>query len=126
MTKPNEHPWDTSRPGSTEAFERKMGEWAEREWTAWLAVHLAFPFKAIREEDFEHSFFDEDAARAPFGVGHTMEILGGRIHVSKESDLPTAGRRGQFLNVFGENVSSIMRAGTGSGGLSDPALLIRI
>ena len=70
------HLWDSSRPGSDEAFDRKYGEWEKRDWMTWLAENLVFPFKASREEDADDAHFREGAARALFRLGHRMEIMG--------------------------------------------------
>ncbi len=78
----NEHAWDPNEsdqgnlPESEDAFDRKYEEWQKRDWMTWLPENLAFPFKATREEDEDDAYFQEGAAKAPFRLGHTMEITG--------------------------------------------------
>ncbi len=76
MSVEDDHLWDSSRPGSDEAFDRKYEEWDKRDWLTWLGENLVFPFKATREEDEDDAYFREGAARALFRLGHTMEIMG--------------------------------------------------
>ncbi len=76
MSKKNEHLWDGEGDEASEAFEEKMEEWEERDWMTWLKENLAFPFKVIREEDDDDAYFLEGADKAPFRLGHTMELLG--------------------------------------------------
>lgn len=77
-----DHSWDLSEsakgnlPESDEAFELKYEQWAKRDWMTWLAEHLAFPFTVTREEDEDDAYFQPGAAKAPFRLGHTMEIVG--------------------------------------------------
>lgn len=81
MSNIENHSWDLSEgddgylPESDEAFEKKLEEWAARDWTQWLARHLAFPFTVTREEDDDDAYFAAGAAKAPFRLGHKMEVL---------------------------------------------------
>ncbi len=59
---------------SEDAFEKKYEEWEGRDWMKWLTANLTFPFTATREEDMDDASFGD--AKAPFQVGHKMEILG--------------------------------------------------
>lgn len=54
----DDHRWDSEgdeegffAPESEAAFEKKLKEWARRDWPAWLSRHLSFPFAVIRDED---------------------------------------------------------------------------
>jgi hypothetical protein len=82
MSHTEDHRWDLSEsddgylPESDEAFEQKLEEWAARDWPAWLAQHLAFPFTVTREEDEDDAYFAKGAAKAPFRLGHQMEVVG--------------------------------------------------
>lgn len=76
MAGDNAQLWDSDRRGSTEAFNRKTAEWEKREWMTWLAEHLTFPFTVTREEDEDDAYFEEGADKAPFRLGHTMQIVG--------------------------------------------------
>ena len=82
MSNIEDHRWDLSEgedgnlPECDEAFEQKMEEWAERDWPKWLAQQLAFPFAVTREEDDDDAYFAEGAAKAPFRLGHKMEVVG--------------------------------------------------
>ena len=69
-----DHLWDSSRPGSDEAFDRKYEEWEKRHWMTWLAENLVFPFKATREEDEDDAYFQEGAARALFRLGPRWKL----------------------------------------------------
>ncbi|MEK7674704.1 MAG: calcium-binding protein [Verrucomicrobiota bacterium] len=77
-----DHRWDLSEdddgylPECDEAFEQKMEEWAARHWPQWLAQQLAFPFTVTREEDDDDAYFAAGAAKAPFRLGHKMEVVG--------------------------------------------------
>lgn len=56
MSEPYDTSWDIRRtehgtlPESDEVFERKFSEWQRRDWSAWLQVHLTFPFVVVRKE----------------------------------------------------------------------------
>jgi hypothetical protein len=76
MSNEDEHLWDGSGTKAYEAFERKFEEWERRNWRAWLSANLTFPFKVSREEDEDDAYFQVGADKAPFRLGHTMEILG--------------------------------------------------
>ncbi len=76
MTDDDAHLWDSNRRGSTDAFNRKMEEWQKRDWMTWLAANLTFPFSVTREEDEDDAYFQKGATKAPFRLGHTMEVLG--------------------------------------------------
>lgn len=82
MSNTEDHPWDLNEredgylPESDEAFEQKMEEWAARDWPAWLGQHLTFPFQATREEDDDDAYFSPGAAKAPFRLGHKMQVVG--------------------------------------------------
>lgn len=81
MSDKDDHSWDLEEseegnlPGSDDAFDQKHAEWRERNWMDWLSANLVFPFKATREEDEDDAYFQKGAARSPFRLGHTMEIL---------------------------------------------------
>jgi hypothetical protein len=81
MSNIEDHSWDLSErdegylPESDEAWERKMKEWAARDWPQWLAQRLALPFMVTREEDDDDAYFLEGAAKAPFRLGHKMQVL---------------------------------------------------
>ena len=75
MTDDDAHLWDSNRRGSTDAFNRKIEQWQKRDWMTWLAKNLTFPFSVTREEDEDDAYFQKGAARAPFRLGHEMEIL---------------------------------------------------
>lgn len=74
MSDKDDHRW--ALRDSHEAFERKQEEWDARDWPKWLAQHLTFPFTARREDDDGDAYFVEGAAKAPFRLGHKMEVLG--------------------------------------------------
>jgi len=82
MSNTEDHRWDLSEgedgnlPESDEAFEQKMEEWAARDWPQWLAQQLAFPFTVKREEDEDDAYFAKGAAKAPFRLGHQMQVVG--------------------------------------------------
>ena len=82
MSKIEDHSWDLSEgddgylPECDEAWEQKLEEWEARDWPKWLAKHLAFPFTVTREEDEDDAYFAAGAAKAPFRLGHKMEVLG--------------------------------------------------
>ena len=77
-----DHSWDLNQgddgylPGCDEAWEQKLEEWAVRDWPKWLSQQLAFPFTAMREEDDDDAYFKAGAAKAPFRLGHKMEVVG--------------------------------------------------
>src|ERR1035441_4710449 len=81
MSSTEDHRWDLSEdkdgylPECDEVFEQKMEEWAARNWPQWLAQQLAFPFTITREEDDDDAYFKEGAAKAPFRLGHKMEVV---------------------------------------------------
>ena len=78
----HEHSWDLSEsddgylPEDDDAFEKKLEEWEQRDWLDWLSKHLSFPFTVTREEDDDDAYFQKGAARAPFRLGHKMQVLG--------------------------------------------------
>lgn len=82
MSHSEDHRWDLSQredgylPESDEAFEQKMEAWAARDWPEWLADHLSFPFRVTRKEDDDDAYFQKGAAKAPFRLGHKMEVAG--------------------------------------------------
>ena len=82
MNNTEDHRWDLSEdddgylPESDEAFEQKLEEWMARDWPQWLARQLAFPFTVTREEDEDDAYFAAGAAKAPFRLGHKMEVVG--------------------------------------------------
>ena len=82
MNDTDDHDWDPRKssrgklPTSGEAFEKKFEEWAERDWPKWLLQQLAFPFTVTREEDEDDAYFAAGAAKAPFRLGHKMEVVG--------------------------------------------------
>jgi hypothetical protein len=77
----DDHRWDLSEsdkayvPECDDAFEQKMDEWQARDWADWLARNLTFPFTVTREEDEDDAYFASGAAKAPFRLGHKMEVL---------------------------------------------------
>lgn len=81
MSDTDEHLWDLNEsddgnlPESKDAFERKFEEWSARDWPEWLAKNLTFPFTVSREEDEDDAYFAPGAAKAPFRLGHKMEVL---------------------------------------------------
>lgn len=81
MNETDDHRWDLSEsdkgylPECEESFEKKLAEWEERDWPDWLAKHLTFPFVVVREEDEDDAYFAAGAAKAPFRLGHKMEVL---------------------------------------------------
>ena len=81
MTNADEHRWDLHEgdkgylPECDEAFDRKFEEWQGRDWPGWLAKHLTFPFTVTREEDEDDAYFSPGAAKAPFPLGHKMDVL---------------------------------------------------
>ncbi len=82
MSNTEDHRWDLQEsddgylPESEDAFEQKMKEWATRDWPVWLVQHLTFPFQATREEDDDDAYFAKGAAKAPFRLGHKMQVVG--------------------------------------------------
>ena len=82
MNNNEDHRWDLSEgddgylPECDEAWEQKLEEWEARDWPKWLAEHLTFPFTVTREEDDDDAYFAAGAAKAPFRLGHKMEVLG--------------------------------------------------
>ena len=76
------HPWDLRQsskgnlPASREAFDKKYAEWQKRDWMKWLEENLTFPFTVTREEDDDDAYFLPGAAKAPFRLGHTFEVVG--------------------------------------------------
>jgi hypothetical protein len=81
MDEPCDDSWDLvedntgCHPRSKDAFDLKCEEWACRDWMAWLRENLSFPFKATRVEDDDDAYFTDVADRAPFRLGHAMEVL---------------------------------------------------
>jgi len=81
MSKRDDHSWDLNErddgylPESDEAYDRKLEEWQARNWPDWLAKHLTFPFTVIREDDEDDAIFAPGAAKAPFRLGHKMDVL---------------------------------------------------
>ncbi|MBP7828046.1 MAG: hypothetical protein BWX84_00302 [Verrucomicrobia bacterium ADurb.Bin118] len=81
MSIADDHRWDLREredgylPESDEAFDQKFEEWQERDWPDWLAKNLTFPFSVTREEDEDDAYFAPGAAKAPFRLGHKMEVL---------------------------------------------------
>lgn len=68
------HDWDLDEDGG--AFEKKFEEWDKRNWMTWLSENLSFPFKVTREEDEDDAYFLPGASKAPFRLGHEMEVVG--------------------------------------------------
>lgn len=81
MSDSEDHRWDLSdeddgyTPECDEAWEEKLVEWEKRDWPTWLAQHLKLPFTVTREEDDDDAYFLEGAAKAPFRLGHTMQVV---------------------------------------------------
>lgn len=67
------HDWDLN--ADNRAFEKKFEEWDKRDWMAWLAENLTFPFTVTREEDEDDAYFT-DAYEDLFRLGHKMEVTG--------------------------------------------------
>ena len=82
MSDSEDHRWDLGEgddgylPECEDAWEDKLEEWEKRDWPTWLAQHLKFPFTATREEDDDDAYFLEGAAKAPFRLGHKVQVLG--------------------------------------------------
>jgi hypothetical protein len=102
MSEPYDSSWDIissergTLPGNEEVYERKFEEWQQRDWPAWLQIHLTFPFTVIRMEDDYRESVIEELRRQPFRLGHTMIAIG----VEAEEDpncglllMVTEGRR---------------------------------
>ena len=81
MSNDDNHRWDLHEGDKgylsecEEAYERKFEEWRARGWPDWLAKHLTFPFTVTREEDEDDAYFSPGAAKAPFRLGHKMDVL---------------------------------------------------
>src|SRR5687767_7624675 len=81
MSNIEDHSWDLSEgddgylPECEEAWEEKLEEWALRDWPKWLSQELTFPFFVTREEDDDDAYFAAGAAKAPFRLGHKMEVM---------------------------------------------------
>ena len=81
MSNADDHSWDLIKsdkghlPESDAAFDRKFKEWQARNWPDWLAKNLTFPFTVTREEDEDDAYFASGAAKAPFRLGHKMDVL---------------------------------------------------
>ncbi len=81
MSNADDHRWDLNAgdkgylPSCDEAFNRKLEEWQARNWSDWLAKNLTFPFSVTREEDDDDAYFAPGAAKAPFRLGHKMDVL---------------------------------------------------
>ena len=81
MSNADDHRWDLHDgdkgylPESDEAYEQKFEEWQARDWPDWLAKNLTFPFTVTREEDEDDAYFAPGAAKAPFRLGHKMDVL---------------------------------------------------
>lgn len=73
MSNTADHRWDLSEredgylPECDELFEQKFAEW--------LAKHLTFPSTVTREEDEGDAYFAPGASKAPFRLGHQMDVL---------------------------------------------------
>ena len=65
----------------------------------WLGEHLTFPFTAIRDEDDGDAYFVEGAAKAPFRLGHTMEITGLEEEDVDKGVMMAAKEKGQIGSV---------------------------
>jgi hypothetical protein len=81
MSKSDDHRWDLNEgkngnlPESDEAYQKKFEEWKARDWPDWLAKNLTFPFTVKREEDKDDAYFAPGVAKAPFRLGHKMDVL---------------------------------------------------
>ena len=81
MNNHDDHRWDLSKsdkghlPECSEAFDRKFVEWQARNWPDWLGKNLTFPFSVTRKEDEGDAYFVSGAAKAPFRLGHKMDVL---------------------------------------------------
>ena len=81
MRAADDHRWNLSEgdagnvPECDEAYQRKIAEWQARDWSHWLAKHLTFPITVTREEDDDDAYFSRSAAKAPFRLGHKMEVV---------------------------------------------------
>jgi hypothetical protein len=58
-----------------------------------------FPFSATREEDEDDAYFKEGADRAPFRLGHTMEILGLEMEDDLHGVIGKAKEKGRIGHV---------------------------
>jgi hypothetical protein len=82
MNADDDHSWDLIKldegnlPADEDAFDRKYEEWEKRDWMPWLSENLMFPLQVTRQEDDDDAYFEKRAAKAPFRLGHTMEIVG--------------------------------------------------
>ena len=82
MSNRDDHRWDLSKsdkghlPECDEAFDQKFEEWQVRNWPDWLAKHLTFPLTVTREEAEDDAYFSPGAAKAPFRLGHKMDVMG--------------------------------------------------
>jgi hypothetical protein len=81
MNDTDDHRWDLSQsdkgylPDCDDLYEKKFEEWQARDWADWLARKLTFPFVVTRQEDEDDAYFAPGAAKAPFRLGHNMEVL---------------------------------------------------
>ena len=80
-------------PECDEAFEQKIEEWPARDWPQWLAQQLAFPFTVTREEDDDDAYFAQGAAKAPFRLGHKMEVVAWRKRTWTGASWSRSGKR---------------------------------
>jgi hypothetical protein len=99
MSNQDEYLWDGSGNTTGEAFDRKCEEWQQRDWMIWLAENLVFPFKVTREEDEDDAYFQKGAAKAPFRLGHSMEISGLECEDEMMGVIVTAREEGQIGHV---------------------------
>jgi Calcium binding len=84
---------------NADAFDRKYQEWQTRDWMRWLGKNLTFPFTATREEDEDDAYFQEGAAKAPFRLGHTMQILGLEMEDDLHGIIVKAGEKRRIGSV---------------------------
>ncbi|MGO9203648.1 MAG: calcium-binding protein [Limisphaerales bacterium] len=99
MKNQNEHLWDGEGYEAGDAFDLKYEEWEQRDWMTWLATNLVFPFNVTREEDEDDAYFQKGAAKAPFRLGHTMEILGLGAEDDRQGIIVKAREKGRIDSV---------------------------
>jgi hypothetical protein len=81
MSNRDDNRWDLGEgdkgytPECDEAYESKYEEWEARDWPDWLIKNLSFPFTVTREEDEDDAYFGSGVAKAPFRLGHKMDVL---------------------------------------------------
>ena len=78
----DDHRWDLAEgdkgylPECEDAYAQKFEEWQARHWAEWLTKNLTFPFTVTRQEDDIAAHYWPSPAKALFGIGRTIEVLG--------------------------------------------------